>query len=185
MDALVSLASDNLLATGVVSVGLVYLAASHFRGSGAGVKVGDGPRSKEEGMRAARERQQAQLAASAEARVRKPSNGTVLPAAPPEGDDDVCTEPETGMPSRMRKALERKEREEAAAKRAPPAVQQEAPAPDPAPAAAQNGTRPNKESYTERLARIERGKGPSEHNPLHGYGGGSSHVVQRKGGKGG
>ena len=55
MDALVSLASDNLLATGVVSVGLVYLAANHFRGSGAGVKVGDGPRSKEEGMRAAKD----------------------------------------------------------------------------------------------------------------------------------
>ena len=182
MDALVALASENLLATGVVSLGLVWLAANHFRRSASGVKVGDGPRSREEGMRAARERQQAQLAASAEARMVKPSHVTALPAAPPEGDDDVCTEPETAMPARMRMALERREREEAAAKRAQGA-QQDGPASDPAPAPAQDGKRP-KESYTERLARIERGKGPSDHNPLHGYGGGSSHVVQRKG-KGG
>jgi hypothetical protein len=165
LDVLQETAAANPVGAAIFVLVALWFAANYFRASAAGVTVGQAPESKEAALRAARARQQEQLAAAAEKRV---SQVPATPAAP--APPAAPAEPE--MPERMRRALEKKRQAAAAAAPAPP--------PEPAPAPAPASASKNKLSYTERLEKIERGKGPSDHNPLHGHGSGSSAGPSRR-----
>ena len=160
MDTVTSIAENNPLATAVIGLGLVWAVGNYLRASAVGVKVGGVAVSHDGAMRAARERQQAALAArSAEAQPastpNKPAPAPQKPASQPGGAE---------MPARMRAAMERQQREEAAAKRGATSTNPASAAPE-APPAATSCTK-KKETTAEKLARIQKGKGPSDHNPL-------------------
>ena len=179
---LMAFASANPMLTAEVANAGLWYAAKYFQSSSGGVACGSGAcGSREEAMRAAREKQQQALAAAAEARAAatKPAATAPKPEVPaPAAPSSV--EDRSEMPARMRKALERQEAAEAAVRRTT-AASEPAPAPAaPPPAPASSSSSMKKESVTERLARIEKGKGASDHNPLHGHASGSSHVVKRK-----
>ena len=120
-------------------------------------------------MEAARERQQQQLAAAAEARLKamgtKPEadNKPSSPTAPAAAE----------MPARMKAAMERRQAVERAEVRLQP------PAPE-APAASTK----KKETLLEKMERIEKGKGSADFNPLHGktQTGGQGLSQRKKGG---
>ena len=169
------IAAANPVATALLSAAILWWVGNYLLKASGGVKVGGGV-SRDEAMRAARERQQAALSSAA-----KPCP---KPCCTPSTTTPEADSPPAEMPARMKAALERKQREEAAARRAQPPADVEA---QPAPAPAHNSTNKQpKETTAEKLARIQRGKGPSDHNPLHGHGSSSSagSVINRKKGGG-
>ena len=212
-DSLKSFAGEQPMLTALLALGVIWFIATQLKSSAGGVTVGGDGSKAQDAMRAARERQQAQLAAAAEHRMQMMAPAAVsfppVASTPPDGR---CS-PNQEMPSRMKKAMERQDAADAAARRADAGAAAPPPAPAttnttgnkksmaerlariegtaPSAAAANNnsstsdGKKP-KESMTERLARIERGKGPSDHNPLHGHSSGSSAggVINRKKGGG-
>jgi hypothetical protein len=156
-----------------IFLGLAWLVITKVRAMSAGVTIGDdggkGLAGRESAMEAARERQQQQMAAAAEARRKavapsansKPASPTVPAAAE--------------MPARMKAAMERRQATERAETRLQP------PAP-PAPEAPPPSSK--KESLLEKMERIEKGKGSSDFNPLHGktQTGGQGLTQRKKGG---
>ena len=188
----IDFASQNPPLAMLITLGLAFFIANKLRSSAGTIKVGGSSGDRNAAMLAARERQQSALAA---AEARRATYATVpvataveqaqAPAAP-------AAEARDQMPARMRAALERKDaaaraearmRGEPAPTPSAPPREVAPPTPAPAPRAApsapaastSNASGKRKETMTEKLARIERGKGPSaEFNPLHGSSGGSS-----------
>lgn len=170
LDALSSFCTElysthPLFATAATLVAL-WFAAITLRSWQVGVPVtqGAGGAAREDAMKAAREKQQALFAAAASRRTAPPAAAT---PAPDRGEAE--------MPTRMRATLERLE--QAPEQSVPPGQG----APQPPPAA---GSKPARPSYSERLAKIEKGKGPSDANPLLGHASKSccSAVNRKKGG---
>jgi hypothetical protein len=186
-----TIASQHPLMTAVLTLTLAWYIAFWYVnkrgvvvGSGAAVAKAD----KDEAIRLARERQQAALADAAVARLAAAPDKVRAPAPAP------APKP-TAMPSRMSDALARAEAEEAAkaaaagrlaaalaraeaggtakaakAVEAPTALDETAPPPPPV----KHATVDDPNSYSARLARIQKGKGPSDLNPLEGHASGSS-----------
>ena len=179
MEVLTTFAEENPFATAMLGLGALWAAANYLRSSTAGVKVGAAPSSRDDAMRAARERQQANLAAAAAER-RSTSTTAGAPSVPKTEVQAAAPAAPAEMPSRMKAALERQQREEAAAKRSDCCQEPSAPPPPPA----SNSKR--KETTAEKVARIQGGKGPSEFNPMNGSGSSSSAggVIKRKKGGG-
>jgi hypothetical protein len=182
-------------AAALFAMGALYFTYQYMRGSGSTTAGSGASPSRDEAMAAARLRQQAMLASSkGAAATSSPKKSTAAPASPaavPQGETA-----QTAMPSRMQKALEKQDAAAAAAERRLSGAQGscdkgacdakdccEKPAP-PASSQGASASRTKKESMTERLARIERGKGPSDHNPLHGQSSASSYrpASKKKGG---
>ena len=192
MDALASFAAESPLLTAMLGLALAWVLAKHFV-SGRGLSVGapdTALSSHDDAVRAARQRQQAKLdeiaaqrAAAAPSVVKGPSS---TPPAPAQSED-------AAMPSRMAAAAARAEAAAARAAADPmptrmatamarteaAASAKQSGASDTPPHAAsasaselKRADDPN--SVSARLARIQKGKGPSEHNPLHGHSSGSS-----------
>ena len=187
-----TIASQHPLMTAVLTLTLAWYIAFWYVnkrgvvvGSGAAVAKAD----KDEAIRLARERQQAALADAAVARLAAAPDKVRAPAPAP------APKP-TAMPSRMSDALARAEAEEAAkaaaagrlaaalaraeaggtakaakAVEAPTALDETAPPPPPV---KKHATVDDPNSYSARLARIQKGKGPSDLNPLEGHASGSS-----------
>jgi len=182
-----TIASQHPLMTAVLTLTLAWYIAFWYVnkrgvvvGSGAAVAKAD----KDEAIRLARERQQAALADAAVARLAAAPDKVRAPAPAP------APKP-TAMPSRMSDALARAEAEEAAkaaaagrlaaalaraeaggTAKAAKAV--EAPTAPPPPPVKKHATVDDPNSYSARLARIQKGKGPSDLNPLEGHASGSS-----------
>lgn len=158
MDALLSIAADRPMLAAIATLALAWAVTNWFV-YGRGQPIGGSARAKDDAVRAARERQQAALAAASG------SGSTVAPAPAPKAEP----KPAAAMPSRMAAALARAEAAEAAAA-APPAQ----PTKPSASAMKKKVAADDPNSVTQRLARIERGKGPTDHNPLQGHASGSS-----------
>jgi hypothetical protein len=181
VEALASFASERPLAAAVCLLALVWAIATYARSWASGMKLdSSASSSRDEAMRAARERQQAMLTA-AEGRARA-SAGARAPAAVPKEPQSA----QSGeMPARMRAAIERQEAEaRAAASAAASAADGECT--DKCSDKCSGKSTEKKMSYTERLARIEKGKGQSEFNPMGGSGASSTagKLFQRKKGGG-
>eukprot|EP00325_Prymnesiales_sp_UTEX-LB-985_P021854 CAMPEP_0174715510 /NCGR_PEP_ID=MMETSP1094-20130205/21259_1 /TAXON_ID=156173 /ORGANISM="Chrysochromulina brevifilum, Strain UTEX LB 985" /LENGTH=165 /DNA_ID=CAMNT_0015915091 /DNA_START=9 /DNA_END=506 /DNA_ORIENTATION=- len=160
-----ALISDSPLATGVAALALAWVLARYLS-NGRGLSLeGDAALSKEDAMRAARERQQAALQASQAAGPSRPSNAL----SPPEQAS------EERMPSRMKLAMTRKD-------------QSTAPAPQPQqqPGATNHARKEYLKSVADRMAKIDQGKPDTDHNPLNGHSSkstaGGTFVCKKKGG---
>ena len=144
MEALYEIAADRPVLAGVALLSVTWYVLVVLR-ERAGEKSirGSSTVRDEEGIRRARERQQELVAQAAVGR----------PAAPVTRLEPVAPAATGSMPARMQAALSRKAAEAAA--------------PPPAPAASKKDAT-NKNSYTQRLARLQQGKGSTNHNPLQG-----------------
>ena len=187
-----SIATQHPLMTAALTLTLAWYIAYWYVnkrgvvvGAGAAVAKAD----KDEAIRLARERQQAALADAAVARLAVAPDKVRAPAPTPAPKPAPAPKP-TAMPSRMSDALARAEAEEAAkaaaavrlaaalaraeaggtAKAAEAVEAPTAPPPQPV----KHATVEDPNSYSARLARIQKGKGPSDHNPLEGHSSGSS-----------
>lgn len=154
----------------VISLGVIWFLLTKLRATSSGVTIGGTtPADREAALEAARQRQQEQLAAAAEARLKAVEPPKDKPASP------AAVEPAAAqMPARMKAAMERR----LAAERAEARTQQP-PAPE---VPASSGKK--KESLLEKLERIEKGKGSSDFNPLHGktQTGGAGLTQRKRGG---
>jgi len=164
MEALTSWGAENIVTTTLVTLAIAWYVANYLT-NGRGQAIGGvgAAQAKDDAVRAARERQQAALtgaasAASANASRSLSAESKVPGPVPSSGTTQA-------MPSRMAAALARAEAAEASAA----AVSVTQP-----PAAAKKMTAQDANSVTQRLARLEKGKGPTDHNPLQGHGSGSS-----------
>ena len=164
MDTLYELAADRPVLAGVAVLSVTWYVLVVLRERAGEKSIGGSSSVRdEEGIRRARERQQELLAQAASGRAAAP----VTPPAP------VAAAATSDMPARMQASMARK----AAAAAAPPP-------PPPAPAASQKDPA-NKNSYTQRLARLQQGKGSTNHNPLQGpssSGSGAKFCSKKKGG---
>lgn len=161
MDTLYELAEGRPVLTGVAVLAATWYALVILRERAGEKSIGGSSSVRdEEGMRRARERQQELLAQAATGRA----------AAPVPTPEPVAAASTSEMPARMQAALARK----AAAAAAPP---------PPLPAASKKDAS-DKNSYTQRLARLQQGKGPSGNNPLQGPSSSGSSVkfCKKKGG---
>lgn len=152
----------------VISLGVAWFLLTKLRASSSGVTIGGTTSAdREAALEAARQRQQAQLAAAAEARLKAVAPPNDKPASP------AAVEPAAAqMPARMKAAMERRQ----AAERAQARTHQ-----PPAPEVPASSSGKKKESLLEKLERIEKGKGSSDFNPLHGKTqSGSAGLTQRK-----
>lgn len=187
MDApdLASFSSSSPLVTALAALALAWAVMNYMVRGPTGLRTGGTHDSaREDAVRAARERQQRQLAEAAELRAGRGSSAQALPPAP-KPDADAADKP--AMPARMVAAMKRREEQaggESSCGCEPPVV--DVPAPGPSTLAASKRRADDPNSVTQRLARIERGKGPSDHNPLHGHASGStagsSFQCKKKGG---
>jgi hypothetical protein len=178
--ALSSWASSSPLTTALVALAIGWAVTNYLvRGPTSLRTGGTHDSAREDAVRAARERQQIQLAEAAERRAGR--GGQVAQTLATNPDADTQPEDKPVMPARMAAAMRRREESAGAgsscgcvppASDVPAADASAAAAPTPAPAPKRRADDPN--SITQRLARIERGKGPSDHNPLHGHASGSS-----------
>jgi len=146
---------------------LVAWGIAHYLYHGRGVTISSPGNSvsREEAMRMARERQQVALAAAGQQQQRRteksPAETRTQPA--PQAPQD-----EEPMPARMKAAIDRR-----------------ADAPPSAAAAPNTDRAAYLKSVADRFAKIEAGKGPSDHNPLDGQGGSGSSckfTCKKKGG---
>ena len=175
LDAFTTFFSEQPALTAIATLALLYIAAVWLRDQAGGTVIGAPTTSREEGMRAARQKQQEALLAAAEARNKCCAAAAPAPVPAPQAAEADYSD----MPPRMKAALERKKRDEAAAKRQ---------ASEPLPATATAAPAPpgkKKETTAEKLARIEKGKGASDHSPLNPQASASSYQAARKGPKGG
>jgi len=183
METLAQAAYESPVLTAVMALALAWgLTRYVFAGQGMTASSSGGAVSKDEALRNARARQQEALAAAAEARRQATGAPTAAPQPPAPTADP--------MPSRMKAALARADAADAAERRSPTSPA----APPPPPSGTQSKpsggktvkTAGDPNSLTQRLARLEKGKGPSDHNPLQGHGSGSSaggsFVCKKKGG---
>lgn len=193
LSSLLTFASEQPGLALMISLVATWLIVNKLRSSG-GVAIG-GSKSvdREAAMEAARQRQQAQLAAAAEARLT-----AQVPAAPAPSSTGPAAVAPAEMPARMKAAMERRlaaERAEARMGQSPTSgasssTQLAPPSAAPPPAAPPREPRTNasggkrKESLQEKMARIEKGKGSSDFNPLHGktQTGGAGLTQRKKGG---
>jgi len=163
MDTLYELAADRPVLAGVAVLTVTWYVLVVLRERAGEKSIGGSSSVRdEEGIRRARERQQELLAQAASGRAAAP----VTPPAP------VAAAATSDMPARMQASMARK-----ATAAAPPP-------PPPAPAASKKDPA-NKNSYTQRLARLQQGKGSTNHNPLQGpssSGSGAKFCSKKKGG---
>ena len=190
MEAVFSAATENPLVAAILALGAAWLVASWFV-QGRGVAVGAVDRqASQDAMQAARQRQQAALEAALAARG-SPSAGVPKASAQAEPTVAPTASSHAGMPARMAAALARAENAgpstpAPSAPSAPSSGEPSAPptAPDQQMPKPMRADDPN--SVTQRLRRIEKGKGPTDHNPLQGHASGStagsSFACKRKGG---
>ena len=179
MDMLTDVAAAYPMLSGLAVLTAIWYALVTLREK-SGEKALGSTSTAEDGLRLARQRQQELLAQAAAAR----QQGAPMPAVsvPPPAPTSPASPAE--LPERMKAALARKAAAEGAATATATAAGTSASAPPPKPAAKAK-TANDKNSVTQRLARIQKGKGPSDHNPLTGPAEGSSQAkfcTKKKGG---
>lgn len=183
LETLAQSACDSPVLSAVLALTLAWGLTRYVYNGQRVTASGGNSVSKDEALRIARERQQSALAAAAELRRQQAGASSAAPQPqPPAPKADP-------MPPRMKAALARAEAAAVAEQGASssPALAQPPADVQPGPSGGKTVKSPNDpNSLTQRLARLEKGKGPSDHNPLHGHGSGSSaassFVCKKKGG---
>jgi hypothetical protein len=174
-DVLQNVAASHPMAAGVAVLAAVWYMLICLRERAGDASVGGSVT--EEGIQKARERQQAALAQAASARAQSVSSPPA--ASTPKSPAPTAGGPAGEMPERMRVAAARR----AAADAAVAGTAGTAGAAKPAPKGGSN----DKNSVTQRLARLQQGKGDQNGNPLMGPEGGkgsssSAKPCRKKGG---
>lgn len=167
MDAVLDLSHEYPFASACLVLGASWYVLTRLRSPGATLSSQPGGLSREAALAAARERQQ-QMLADASLQSKEQAAARAPRATAPES-------------ARKEAAPSAANRSQAAADAAAARfASQQAPSPPPAASAKR------KETIAEKLARIEKGKGSSDFNPLHGQSGsgGAGRAINRKKGGG-